>query len=212
MMKFAHDLYVNSREIDYKAKPLYEWGKRFLDIIFSILLLIMLFPAMLLVGLAVFLESGFPVIYKQERLGRFGTPFIMLKFRTMEKDAERGGPVWAEQNDARRTRTGAFLRRFHLDELPQLWNILRGEMSFVGPRPERAVFYEAFRETVDGFEMRLCVRPGLTGLAQINGGYDLTPAEKFCLDADYMARRSLSFDFYCVFRTFPVVLGGGGAR
>lgn len=212
MMKFSHNLYVNSCVFDCKAKPLYEWGKRFFDLVFSVLLLILLFPVMILIGLAVFLESGFPVIYKQERLGRFGTPFVMLKFRTMKKEAERDGPVWAARKDARCTRTGAFLRRFHLDELPQLWNILRGEMSFVGPRPERAVFYEAFHETVDGFERRLCVKPGLTGLAQINGGYDLTPAEKFRLDADYMARRSLSFDFYCVFRTFPAVLGGRGVR
>ena len=212
MIKFRVNLHSDSRRRLFRAKPIYECTKRFLDFVFALLLLVILFGPMLLIAVAVRVESGSPVLYRQERLGRFGRPFMMIKFRTMVPSAERDGPVWTVKNDPRRTRTGIFLRRFHLDELPQLWNILRGDMSFVGPRPERSFFYEKFRTGIPEFEKRLLVRPGLTGYAQVNGGYELTPENKFDYDMEYIRRRSLLFDAYCVMRTVPTVLFGRGAR
>ncbi len=194
------------------SKPIYSGVKRIFDIVFSFILLAFLLLPLLVIALAVKLDSAGPVFYKQERLGLFGKPFVLLKFRTMVPDAERDGPVWAEREDPRRTGVGVFLRRFHLDELPQLWNIFVGDMSFVGPRPERPVFYREFGKIVKGFEKRLLVRPGLTGLAQINGGYDLTPAEKWLYDMKYIHDRSVLLDIQCLIRTVPVILTARGAR
>jgi len=194
------------------SKPIYRSIKRFFDVVFSFVLLVLLLLPFLLIALSVKLDSAGPVLYRQERLGLSGKPFVLLKFRTMIPDAERDGPVWAEKEDPRRTNVGVFLRRFHLDELPQLWNVLIGNMSFVGPRPERPVFYRRFGISVKGFEDRLLVRPGLTGLAQINGGYDLTPAEKWRYDMKYIRERSLFLDLKCLVRTVPVILMAGGAR
>ena len=136
----------------------------------------------------------------------------MYKFRSMCKDAERDGPRWADADDARCTRFGAFLRRTRLDELPQIWNILKGEMSFVGPRPERACFYRKFEQYIIGFSNRLTVIPGLTGYAQVNGGYDLKPEEKIIYDMVYIERRSVWMDLRCILKTVSVVLRGDGAR
>ena len=189
-------------------KPIYSGIKRIFDVVFSFILLVFLFLPLILIALAVKLDSAGPVFYKQERLGFFGEPFVMLKFRTMIPDAERDGPVWAKKEDPRRTRVGVFLRRFHLDELPQLWNILVGDMSFVGPRPER----QEFGKIVKGFEKRLLVKPGLTGLSQINGGYDLTPAEKWLYDMKYIHDRSILLDLKCLIWTVPVILTARGSR
>ena len=193
-------------------KPIYSGIKRIFDVVFSFILLVFRFLPLILIALAVKLDSAGPVFYKQERLGLFGEPFVMLKFRTMIPDAERDGPVWAKKEDPRRTRVGVFLRRFHLDELPQLWNILVGDMSFVGPRPERPMFYKEFGKIVKGFEKRLLVKPGLTGLSQINGGYDLTPAEKWLYDMKYIHDRSILLDLKCLIWTVPVILTARGSR
>ena len=193
-------------------KPIYSGIKRIFDVVFSFILLVFLFLPLILIAHAVKLDSAGPVFYKQERLGLFGEPFVMLKFRTMIPDAERDGPVWAKKEDPRRTRVGVFLRRFHLDELPQLWNILVGDMSFVGPRPERPMFYKEFGKIVKGFEKRLLVKPGLTGLSQINGGYDLTPAEKWLYDMKYIHDRSILLDLKCLIWTVPVILTARGSR
>ena len=193
-------------------KPIYSGIKRIFDVVFSFILLVFLFLPLILIALAVKLDSAGPVFYKQERLGLFGEPFVMLKFRTMIPDAERDGPVWSKKEDPRRTRVGVFLRRFHLDELPQLWNILVGDMSFVGPRPERPMFYKEFGKIVKGFEKRLLVKPGLTGLSQINGGYDLTPAEKWLYDMKYIQDRSILLDLKCLIWTVPVILTARGSR
>ncbi len=150
--------------------------------------------------------------FLQERLGKNGKPFVMCKFRTMHIDAERNGPTWAAPRDARCTRFGVFLRRVRLDELPQLWNILKGDMSFVGPRPEREHFYRLFEGNVPGFSDRLAVVPGLTGHAQVNGGYDLTPAEKLAYDMEYIEKRCMKMDMLCVVKTFRVICSGAGAR
>lgn len=206
--KSRRKAFINWRD----SKPVYSGIKRLFDLIFAAVLLAFLFLPILLIAIAVKLDSEGPVLYRQERLGLAGKPFVLLKFRTMIPDAERDGPVWARKEDPRRTRIGVFLRRFHFDELPQLWNIFVGDMSFVGPRPERAVFYAQFGRIVKGFEDRLLVKPGLTGLAQINGGYDLTPAEKWLYDMKYIRERSVFLDVKCLVGTVPVLLTAKGAR
>ena len=188
----------------YQSKPVYEKMKRVSDVILSLILLVILAGPMLGIALAIRLDSPGPVFYRQIRLGTLGKPFTLLKFRTMRKDAERNGPVWTEKEDARRTKVGVFLRRFHLDELPQLVNILAGDMSLVGPRPERAVFYEKFRESVSDFEKRLLIKPGLTGLAQIEGKYNTSPKDKAILDLLYIENFSLPYDFKLMLRTLTV--------
>src|SRR2546427_11389450 len=146
--------------------------KRAVDVGLAILSLTALLPLFGLIALAIWLDSGGPVLFTQERAGLFGRPFRMYKFRSMVRGAEQPtGPVWAAKNDARVTRVGAILRRTHLDELPQFWNVLRGEMSVVGPRPERPVFVAQLEMSIPGFSSRCRVKPGITGLAQIRGGY-----------------------------------------
>lgn len=207
-------IHISSEEniIWYQSKPIYEMTKRLFDLLLSILLLVVLLVPMGILALAVRLDSSGPVLYRQTRLGLSGVPFTLLKFRTMMENAECSGPVWAAKDDPRRTKIGVFLRRFHLDELPQLWNIFIGDMSFVGPRPEREIFYQTFGMIVADFDKRLLVKPGLTGLAQISGGYDLTPAEKWRYDMQYIGNRSVLLDIRCLVLTFPTVLTGRGAR
>ena len=146
------------------------------------------------------------------KLGKDGKPFTILKLRTMRLDAEKNGPRWAETNDSRCTRLGRFLRKTRIDELPQLWNILRGEMSFVGPRPERAYFYDQFEQYIPEFRNRLAAVPGLTGWAQINGGYTLRPEEKIVYDMEYIKECSLRMDVKCLLMTVPIMLTHNGAR
>jgi Undecaprenyl-phosphate glucose phosphotransferase len=144
--------------------------KRGMDIVLSLLALLLLSPLMLVIAALVKLTSPGPVFYRQERCGLNGRPFFMLKFRSMRADAERQtGAVWAQKDDPRRTRLGTFLRRTSLDELPQLLNVLRGDMSLVGPRPERPVFIQRFRKTIPNYMVRHCVKAGITGWAQVHG-------------------------------------------
>ena len=150
--------------------PLYLFSKRLLDIIISALLIILLAPLMLVVAIAVKVSSPGRVFFDQWRLGLHARPFRMLKFRTMPTDAEsKTGPIWATEGDARSTPLGSLLRKTSLDELPQLWNVLRGDMSLVGPRPERPVFIEEFRREIPGYMLRHKVKSGLTGWAQVHG-------------------------------------------
>ncbi len=187
-------------------------GKRLFDLFLSVVGCVILSPLMLVAALGVRLESKGPVIFKQERLGLHGKTFVSYKFRSMRIDAENGGPAWARKNDTRVTRFGRFLRKYHIDELPQLINILRGDMSFIGPRPERAYFYSQFERDIPDFGDRLAVKPGLTGWAQVNGGYDISPSEKFRYDKEYIRRFSFRMDVRILFRTVTVVLLGVGAR
>lgn len=186
--------------------------KRAFDIVASFLALVVLFMPMVIVGVLVWVESPGPVIYRQQRLGKDGKEFVMYKFRSMRLDSEKNGPQWAAKNDDRCTKVGKFIRVFHIDELPQLVNVLKGEMSIVGPRPERAYFYEEFEKKIPNFRDRLKVAPGLTGFAQINGGYDLLPEEKFPLDMAYAEQRSVWVDFVCILKTVGVVLTRKGAQ
>lgn len=190
----------------------YRAVKRFGDILLSLLGCILLAIPMLLIALLVKLDSPGPVIYAQERLGLNGKPFMIYKFRSMYQNAEAGGPRWASPDDDRCTRLGRILRRTRLDELPQLYNILRGDMSIVGPRPERLCFYYEFETYIPGFKNRMAVIPGLTGLAQVNGGYNLPPEEKIVYDMEYIRKRSLRMDLMCMVKTVAVIFSKEGAR
>lgn len=195
-----------------ERKLFYSFVKRAFDILCSLFGLVVLMIPMLLIALLIHLDTRGTVLYKQERLGKDGKPFLMYKFRSMYLDAEEYGPQWAEKVDHRCTRVGRLLRKTRLDELPQLWNILKGDMSFVGPRPERAYFYNQFENYIHGFSQRLKVIPGLTGWAQVNGGYDLRPEEKIVYDMEYITNRSITMDLKCIFMTVRIVFTGSGAR
>ncbi len=186
--------------------------KRLLDVLLAVFGILASLLLLGLIAIAVKLDSPGPVIYRQVRMGRNGRVFLMLKFRTMFDNAEQGESMWASKQDRRVTRVGRFLRRFRLDEVPQLWNVLQGEMSLVGPRPERPDLAMQFNTLIPGFMDRLQVNQGITGWAQVNGGYDLNPAEKLFFDLEYIARKSILFDLYILFKTVVVVITGSGAR
>jgi Undecaprenyl-phosphate glucose phosphotransferase len=186
--------------------PLSGWVshvKRLADVVVALGVLVVAFPLMLLIALLVKLTSPGPVFFRQERMGLDGTIFSMLKFRSMRQDAEREtGAVWARENDPRRTRLGSFLRRTSLDELPQLFNVLKGEMSIVGPRPERPVFVVQFREKIPRYMLRHKVKSGLTGWAQVNGLRGNTSLEKRIeYDMYYIENWSLAFDLRILWLT-----------
>jgi exopolysaccharide biosynthesis polyprenyl glycosylphosphotransferase len=206
------DAYAFAERMPESVSPLYPTIKRVFEIVFSIVFLIVTFPVLLLIAIAIKLESKGPIFYRQERLGLHGKTFYVLKLRSMRTDAEKNGPQWAEKNDPRVTRVGRFIRKTRIDELPQLINILRGDMSLIGPRPERPCFTEQFAREIPGFKNRLTVKPGLTGWAQVNGGYEATPREKFEMDMYYIRNQSLALDMKILLRTVWVVLSGSGAR
>jgi Undecaprenyl-phosphate glucose phosphotransferase len=193
--------------INLAETPLSGWYgpvKRAADIVFSLVLLVALLPLLALIAAVIRYTSAGPIFYRQKRMSLDGTLFTMYKFRSMHANAEAAtGAVWAKVDDPRRTKFGAFLRRTSLDELPQLFNILRGEMSFVGPRPERPIFVEHFRERVPRYMLRHKVKCGLTGWAQVNGWRGNTSIEKRIeYDIFYIENWSLSFDLKIVWLTF----------
>lgn len=199
-------------DVEIKASMGYRFTKRLFDIVASLLLGLTLLLPMLLIGILIWCSSPGPALFRQERLGLNGKKFTMLKFRSMTNDAEADGPQWAAENDERCTKIGAFLRKTRLDELPQLWNILKGDMSFVGPRPEREYFYDEFETYIIGFRKRMLVKPGLTGLAQVNGGYELLPEEKIVYDMEYIENMSLKMDVKCIAKTARLIFTHEGAR
>ncbi len=187
-----------------KSHKVYEFIKRPTEIILAILLALILTPIALLLGLLVAITSKGPALFRQKRSGRNDQEFMIYKFRTMRTDAEKNGPQWAKPNDDRTTLAGKFLRRTHLDEIPQLINIIRGDLSFVGPRPERPEFVAHLKKDVPYFELRLLVRPGITGWAQINYKYGASVEdayEKLQYDMYYLKNRSLTLDFIILLRT-----------
>ncbi|HYB69705.1 MAG TPA: undecaprenyl-phosphate glucose phosphotransferase [Candidatus Bathyarchaeia archaeon] len=197
--------------IHLRDSPLHGWNqiaKRIFDVVFSVAALAVLAPLLLLIAGAVKLTSPGPVLYRQERMGLDGQRFSMLKFRTMRPDAEaQSGPMWAPAGDSRRTALGAFLRRFSLDELPQFLNVLRGQMSVVGPRPERPVFVERFRRTVPGYMLRHKVKSGITGWAQVHGLRGNTSLEKrIQYDLEYIEQWSFWLDLKTIVLTVVRVL------
>ncbi len=193
-------------------------GKRVFDVVVSTILAILFLPFIGLTALAIFIESGFrdPVIYRQVRVGLNGKHFEILKFRSMRVDAEKNGVAqWAQSNDSRVTGVGAFIRKTRLDELPQLYNVLRGDMSFVGPRPERPQFVSELAKTIKYYEMRHHVKPGITGWAQIcypYGASEEDSREKLQYDLYYLKNYSLFLDITILLQTVQVVLWGKGGR
>jgi len=188
--------------------------KRTIDLVLSLALATLTLPLMLITALLVMLEDGRPVLYRQERVGENGRTFVLSKFRSMRKDAEKGGqPIWAKDGDDRITRVGRFIRKTRLDELPQLYNVLRGDMSFVGPRPERPFFVEQLSQEIPFYQQRHAVKPGLTGWAQVKYRYAGTEAEtleKLQYEFFYLRRQSLALDLRIIGRTVRSVLGGDG--
>lgn len=200
-------------EVEYvEDRKLYENTKRVIDIIFSSIALVFSIPIILITCVLVRLESKGKTIFKQERTGKHGEIFYLYKIRSMYIDAEKHGPKWADKNDIRVTRVGKFIRKTRLDELPQLYNILKGDMSLVGPRPEREVFIKQFEKTIPNFRQRLQIKPGLTGLAQVSGGYEISPSEKLKWDLIYIKERNLILDLEIILKTVFVVFTGHGAR
>lgn len=199
-----------------KEIPLSMWDritKRAFDIVVSVIVLLLTSPLFLLVAILIKLDSRGRVFYVQERIGLDGRSFMLLKFRTMKENAEaETGPVWAKRGDPRVTRVGKFLRRFSIDELPQLLNVLKGEMSIVGPRPERKPFVEQFRTAVPRYLDRHRVKAGMTGWAQVNGlRQDAPIEERTKYDIYYIENWSLAFDMKIIFRTVKTVLFGKDA-
>lgn len=206
-------IYTDS--IDYSnvnGNILFDIYQRVLDIVLSVIGILIGIPLMIVFGILIKVEDNGPITYKQERLGKGGKKFYIYKLRSMRTDAEKFGAQWAEKDDPRITKVGKFIRKTRIDEIPQLFNILKGDMSIIGPRPERPSFTEEFNQEIPGFINRLAVKPGLTGWAQVNGGYEITPREKLIEDIYYIENRSVLLDLKILFKTIKVVLTGDGAR
>lgn len=189
--------------------------KRGSDLLIATMLLLLLWPLMLLAALVIFLETGSPILYRQRRVGLNGHIFEILKFRSMTTDAEAGGAQFAQAGDSRVTRVGGFLRNTRIDELPQLYNVFRGDMSFVGPRPERPEFVDGFCDELPFYGERHTVKPGLMGWAQLNYPYGASvedAANKLRYDLYYVKNRSLVLDIVIMIQTVQIILLGSGVR
>jgi exopolysaccharide biosynthesis polyprenyl glycosylphosphotransferase len=208
--------YIDSRwllgeeELQGKVSKFHSRLKKLLDILFSAALLTIAFPLCILIALAIKLDSKGKVLFSQERLGLRKHPFICYKFRTMKMGAEEEtGPRWSSKDDPRITRVGKILRKMRLDELPQLWNILKGNMSFVGNRPIRKYFADQLAEMIPYYDLRFLVKPGLTGWAQVNQGYSGSEEgqfEKFQYELFYIKKMSIFLDLFIVFKTVKTVI------
>jgi sugar transferase (PEP-CTERM system associated) len=190
-------------------------SKRIIDIVLSLAALTLCLPIFLIVAIAIWLESGSPILFRQERTGFAGRPFRILKFRSMYNDAEKEGPQWAAKDDGRITRVGRKIRKYRVDELPQVINVLRGEMSLVGPRPERPEFVSMLEEQIPYYGLRHSVRPGITGWAQVKyqyGGSIDEAKTKLEYDLFYIKHLSIMLDFATIFETAKVMISGRGAK
>ena len=198
-------------------KPVYQRIiKRLLDLLISSSIMVLFSPLFVLVAILIKAESKGPTFFSQERMGEKMKPYQVLKFRSMIEDAEQhSGPMWAEEDDDRITRIGRIIRRARIDEMPQVWNVFKGEMSFVGPRPERQFFVKQLIKKIPYFQERFTVKPGITGWAQINYGYGASEEdaiEKLNYDLFYIKNMSILMDLVIIFRTVRIVLFGTGAR
>ena len=200
----------------FQKSPVQDILKGTVDIFFALVLLALLSPLMAVVAVLIKLDSKGPILFTQQRAGKGRHLYRIFKFRSMVQDAEGAtGPVWAGESDARITRVGKMLRRFRIDELPQIWNVLKGDMSFVGPRPEREVFIKELVKQVPYYDARLTVKPGITGWAQINYSYGASvedAVEKLNYDLFYIKNMSFLMDVLIILRTIKIVLFGTGAR
>lgn len=202
--------------VEVMAPPIYGANaviKRLIDILVSSVALLLLLPLIILIIILIRMESKGPVLFKQKRVGKDGRIFSLYKFRSMAKDAEKDtGPVMAKSDDKRITKLGRILRKTRLDEIPQLIKVLKGDMSLVGPRPERPFFVERFKKEIPGYVQRLQVRPGATGLAQVHSRYDISARSKLRYDLLYVRNHSLFLDMEIILRTIGVILRRKGAR
>lgn len=194
------------------TKNLYVTIKRFLDIICALIGIVVSLPFIVVFSILIRVETPGNPLFIQERVGLDGRKFLIYKLRSMYTDAEKNGAQWAEKNDVRITNIGKIIRKTRIDELPQLFNVLKGDMSLIGPRPERYMFTEQFEKEIPGFKKRLAIKPGLTGLAQVNGGYDLTPQEKLELDIEYIEKQGYAIDLKILLKTVRICITGSGAR
>lgn len=191
--------------------PWYDPLKRTIDVVASLLILILTLPLSLLAAIAIKMDSKGPIIFKQKRVGKHGKLFTIYKFRTMIPDAEANtGAVLAARNDPRTTRVGRILRKYRIDEIPQLINVIKGEMSFIGPRPERPEFVERYINQIENYDERHRIRPGITGLAQVYGGYDTPPDIKLKYDLFYVYNRSFTLDLKILLLTIRTLFFGNG--
>lgn len=199
----------------FKVYTPYRHFKRFFDVAAVLLSLPILLPTALMVALVVWADGGRPILFKQWRIGKEGKPFLIWKFRTMRRDSERAGAQFATKDDARITRTGMFLRKYRLDELPQFWNVLKGDMSIIGPRPEQDKFAREFAQTIPLYSLRHSVLPGITGWAQVRHGYAANVDEthqKLRHDLYYVKNLSLLLDLEVVVLTIRTIFTGFGSR
>ena len=190
----------------------YRGLKRLIDFFLSIVLLMPAIAICLISGVLIVIETKGNPLFTQERVGLNGEKFKIYKLRSMYNDAEKDGHKWAEKKDSRITKVGAIIRKIRIDELPQLINIIKGEMAIIGPRPERPEFIEEFLKEISDFNDRLAVKPGITGWAQVNGGYELSPKEKLKYDQYYIEHEGLKLDTLILFKTIKVVFTGEGSR
>lgn len=209
---FKEQLNLYKDEIQYQQKKGYETFKRTVDIVFSLLTII---PAIIIIGIlsiVIVIDSKGNPIFSQVRVGKNGKLIKIHKLRSMRIDAEKDGQKWAEENDPRITKVGKFIRKFRLDELPQLFDVLIGKMSLIGPRPEVPKLTHDFNEKHPGFIIRLLVIPGMSGWAQVNGGYNITPEEKWRRDVYYIENRSVKLYIKIFMKTLGVITTGEDAR
>lgn len=203
---------VYQQELENKEIGFYSKIRRVIDFIISLLSLVIVIPIILITSIFIMLESPGNPFYVQSRMGFMGKEFNLIKLRSMRTDAEKNGAQWADKNDSRITKVGRFIRKTRIDELPQIFNVLKGDMSIIGPRPERQIFVEEFVKYIPDFPKRLEVKPGLTGWAQVNGGYEILPEEKLRLDLFYIENRRFLLDVKIVLRTIQIIFTGEGAR
>lgn len=199
----------------FRKSAMLLWGKRAMDVVISLIALILCAPLFVVIALAIWLESGSPILFSQERTGLKGRSFQILKFRSMYNNAEEHGPRWAAENDHRITKLGQWIRKYRIDELPQVVNVLRGEMSLVGPRPERPHFVAMLEEGIPYYSLRHSVRPGITGWAQVKyqyGGSIEETKTKLEYDLFYIKHLSIVLDLATLFETAKVMLSGRGAK
>ncbi|MFH1456768.1 MAG: sugar transferase [Patescibacteria group bacterium] len=218
--KFTGKIPVNSigqiwflENLNEESKSIYQFVKRLVDIVLSALLLILTAPFIPLLYISIKLDSSGPFLFKQKRTGKNNKTFTAMKIRSMYKNAEKNGPQWAIKHDNRVTRGGRFMRKTRIDEIPQLINILRGDMSFIGPRPERPEFIAKLAEKIPFYNQRHLIKPGLTGWAQINfpyGASEQDALEKLQYDLYYIKNRSFFLDLSILLKTIKTVLSGGG--
>ncbi|MCA1048630.1 exopolysaccharide biosynthesis polyprenyl glycosylphosphotransferase [Priestia aryabhattai] len=199
-------------EMQNSQKRIYFALKTIFDFLIALVGLLITSPILILFIIAIKLESKGPAFFLQERVGAKGELFHVIKLRSMNINAEQNGAQWAIKNDPRVTKVGSFIRRTRIDEIPQLINILKGDMSLIGPRPERLIFTEQFDKEIPGFKNRLIVKPGITGWAQVNGGYEISPSEKLSFDLYYIQNLNFLIDLKIFFKTIKVIFTGDGAR